>query len=312
MDQKDNHLDDTLETTMLEETIVEPVDKPEISDNKPQGNKPKFPNIMDLLALLGVFFVMNVVAAFLSNIIVPNAEENMGKMLFFAYLISFGGTLLFAVPYSYFRSDKQIKPIRLSLKGLNMATILWGFILMFSLGVVLEPLTNSFDSSYLAQLNNIMASGNWMLVSAVVLAPILEEMLFRGVVQGSVTKRFGPVVGIIVSALVFGIVHINPIQVVGAFSIGLVLGYIYHRTKTLWSVIILHFLNNAFSYFMWMIGGQQIITMREIFTSDKVYNVVYIAAAAVSLVSFVLLFTVLSRKPKTEQEPKQELDNKAV
>ena len=76
--------------------------------------------------------------------------------------------------------------------------------------------------------------------------PLLEEVLFRGAIQGLLMRYFGrPWLAIILSALVFGIFHMNPVQIVYATLLGIVLGWIYYRTGSLLSVIVGHVLNNS-------------------------------------------------------------------
>ena len=81
-----------------------------------------------------------------------------------------------------------------------------------------------------------------------VLAPVLEEVLFRGAIQGALMRFYGrPWPAIITAALVFGIFHWNPVQVVCATLLGIVFGWIYYRTGSLLSVIVGHVLNNSFA-----------------------------------------------------------------
>lgn len=76
--------------------------------------------------------------------------------------------------------------------------------------------------------------------------PLLEEVLFRGAIQGLLMRYFGrPWLAIILSALVFGIFHMNPVQIVYATLLGIVLGWIYYRTGSLLSVVVGHVLNNS-------------------------------------------------------------------
>jgi membrane protease YdiL (CAAX protease family) len=82
------------------------------------------------------------------------------------------------------------------------------------------------------------------------LAPLLEEVLFRGAIQGILMRHFGkPWPAIIVASLIFGIFHWNPIQAVYATLLGMVLGWIYYRTGSLLSVIVGHVLNNSIAVF---------------------------------------------------------------
>lgn len=77
------------------------------------------------------------------------------------------------------------------------------------------------------------------------LAPLLEEVLFRGAIQGYMMRRYTPWTGIICAALTFGIFHMNPAQSVYATLIGIIFGWIYYRTGNLLSVIVGHVLNNS-------------------------------------------------------------------
>ncbi len=79
-----------------------------------------------------------------------------------------------------------------------------------------------------------------------VLAAVGEEIFFRGILMRVLTKWFGNVhIGIITSTMLFVIIHFQPYKVLPMLLLGLFLGYIYYRTKSLWVPIILHALNNA-------------------------------------------------------------------
>lgn len=79
-----------------------------------------------------------------------------------------------------------------------------------------------------------------------ILAPVLEEVMFRGAIQGYMMRRFNnPWVTILAAALVFGVFHLNPVQVVYATLLGIIFGWIYYRTRSLLSVIVGHVLNNT-------------------------------------------------------------------
>lgn len=82
-------------------------------------------------------------------------------------------------------------------------------------------------------------------------APIIEEIIFRGIIQkGMINNGIKPRNAILVSALIFGIVHFNPWQFIGAFLLGIVLGVVYFKTKSLLMSIFLHFFNNTIAAIM--------------------------------------------------------------
>ena len=90
------------------------------------------------------------------------------------------------------------------------------------------------------------------ILAAIVIAPFGEELLCRGVIQHfalKISRRFW--VANVVQALMFGIMHMNLVQGFYAFFIGLALGWLRHRYKTLWVPIIIHFVIN-FSTSSWL------------------------------------------------------------
>ena len=83
---------------------------------------------------------------------------------------------------------------------------------------------------------------------AVIMAPIFEEIIFRGIIQkGLINNGIKPVKAIWISAILFGLVHGNPWQFVGAVLLGYVLGIVYEKTKSLLLPILLHAFNNLTS-----------------------------------------------------------------
>ena len=114
---------------------------------------------------------------------------------------------------------------------------------MFALNIFVQwfPLENNLTDVFSGLSRNVLG-----IFCLAVLTPLLEEVLFRGAIQGVLMRYFGrPWPAIIVSALVFGVFHWNPIQVVYATLLGIVLGWIYYRTGSLMSVIVGHVLNNT-------------------------------------------------------------------
>lgn len=74
--------------------------------------------------------------------------------------------------------------------------------------------------------------------------PILEEMVYRGIIAGQILIWQGKVAAVIVSSLLFGAMHFNVVQFLYAFLVGLTLAYVYTKTSKLWIVIVAHSLTN--------------------------------------------------------------------
>jgi hypothetical protein len=76
-------------------------------------------------------------------------------------------------------------------------------------------------------------------------APLVEELLFRGLLQNALAKRM-PIWGaIILSSLIFAAVHLQPYAIPGLMSLSIAFGYLYHRTGSLRMNILLHMVNNT-------------------------------------------------------------------
>lgn len=83
-------------------------------------------------------------------------------------------------------------------------------------------------------------------LSIAVLPAILEEVVVRGIVMQPL-RRFGDKFAIVASALIFGIMHGNMVQIPYTIVAGLFMGYLAIATGSLWPSIILHFINNFYS-----------------------------------------------------------------
>ena len=87
-----------------------------------------------------------------------------------------------------------------------------------------------------------------MIVTAVIMAPIFEEIIFRGIIQkGMISNGVKPWKAIVFASIIFGLVHGNPWQFVGAVLLGCVLGLVYYKTKSLLLPMLLHGFNNLCS-----------------------------------------------------------------
>ena len=110
---------------------------------------------------------------------------------------------------------------------------------------ILEELYKLFEDGFQMIFDYKIAA----FIMVCILAPILEEFIFRGLIlRGMLNKGVNPWFAIVFSSFLFGVAHMNPWQFFGAGFIGIMLGFIYWRTQSLLLVIFLHFLNNAIAY----------------------------------------------------------------
>lgn len=80
------------------------------------------------------------------------------------------------------------------------------------------------------------------------IAPIVEELLMRGFILGGLQNRYGLAVSLLVSTILFGLLHFNMVQTLSALVCGLILGLLYIHTGALLYCIAAHSLYNMISY----------------------------------------------------------------
>ncbi len=99
-------------------------------------------------------------------------------------------------------------------------------------------------------------------ISVAVFAALLEELVFRGAIMGSLLK-FGKPFAIVVSSLLFALFHGNMEQIPFAFLVGLGLAFVVIETNSIWTGILIHFLNNFISVcldYLGVLAGEEIQT----------------------------------------------------
>jgi hypothetical protein len=84
-----------------------------------------------------------------------------------------------------------------------------------------------------------------MILLAGILVPIAEELIFRGFLYNFLKERWGVWPGVFISALIFGIIHANVIVGITAFLLGILLAVLYEYSRSLWTSILVHAINNS-------------------------------------------------------------------
>lgn len=138
------------------------------------------------------------------------------------------------------------------------------------------------------RVTELMSGSNWfvMAIATVVVAPLVEEWLFRKQIIGRL-RRYGEKPAIVLSALFFGLFHLNLYQFFYAFGLGLLFGYVYTRTSRLRYSVALHMAINANSAIIGtsMLGRyERIIAKPDLLSHPQTADVLFIVAMALYLV----------------------------
>lgn len=154
-------------------------------------------------------------------------------------------------------------------------TLLW--VALFSLGTIIplsflyEQLGIEMDENT-QQIITSMMKEPWGYVAVGILAPLAEEVVFRGAILrtllGIMSKK-NHWVAIMISAAIFGVVHANLAQFINALLMGLLLGWMYYRTGSLVPGILLHWVNNTMAYVLTNIMPQSDGKLIDLFHGDE-------------------------------------------
>ncbi|MBQ3247711.1 MAG: CPBP family intramembrane metalloprotease [Alistipes sp.] len=212
------------------------------------------------------------------------AAQSLAVIYPIAMTISLAGILL----YRHVRGGTS-KIASFSLAGFDPSRLLGLFILILAVQVVIEPLT-----MLMPEVPDMVGRGFFTLLVSVVFAPIFEEFICRGVILESFREKYGIWAGWICSSLFFGVIHGQVTAMFNASIIGLILGYAYIRSNSIFSAIILHALNNGLALALISFGlGDS--TFRDIIPSTEMYWTVWGIALLITLTGSVIMVRNIHR-----------------
>ncbi|MCY6372744.1 CPBP family intramembrane glutamic endopeptidase [Clostridium ganghwense] len=117
-----------------------------------------------------------------------------------------------------------------------------------------------------------------LILTVAVLAPIFEEVIFRGIILNGMAKRLNTKIAIIISAFLFALVHMNLVQGINAFLLGILLGFIYLKTRSIYLSIFAHFINNSVGI---MIAG----AMEKLaFRNELIFQIIVTIVGAIIMI----------------------------
>lgn len=144
------------------------------------------------------------------------------------------------------KSDASAKGIILAL----CCAVLFYFLLDKCLDPFFEGLFPASQEAYQDSLLSLAAAPVPSFFHVCLLAPVTEEILMRGFALDGLKRTYGAVTALLVSSLLFALLHFNMVQTLSAFICGLILGVLYLRTGSLLCCMIAHGGYNLISFFL--------------------------------------------------------------
>lgn len=242
--------------------------------------------IYPVLIYLGVTVLVSVIATIIVTFIsftkkTINPTDFVEKNIMLLNVIIQLITICIILPIYLYSKKKYYPTYKGKIKISNL--IIYGIALLGISTIssyLLDLLTKVYTPSDggIEAINDVILSGSTItsIISVVILAPIMEELLFRGIILNRALSKGSILRAIIISSFLFGFVHLNIIQGINAFVCGIVIAYLYVKTKSLWPCIIAHMFNNAISCIMMN-------------ASDKMNNIISIILVLISIYPIIKL-----------------------
>ena len=225
-------------------------------------SEPKTAFIIVFLSILSAFLAGGVITWFGMSY-----EESHQKIITFISFIV--GQVLMVVPLIVFLKFKKLPFFHsVRFKVLKYSTI--KPIILFSTGLII--LSDEVDRiiqlfvptpEYVLDLNYLLKPDSFLgtillFTAVVILAPLGEEIIFRGFLQQILEKHWKDITqAILFTALIFSLIHMNPYWFVQIYFLGVILGFLAWKTKSIIAPLILHSLNNSMALFLSSLELQQ-------------------------------------------------------
>jgi membrane protease YdiL (CAAX protease family) len=207
------------------------------------GRNPTQPQIFDEVNWGGTPMLVIVIAYFVISVMVTLLSSTAGA---YAGSLAFITLPLYLVVRTYRRSTGTM--------GFRTPRVKWFLILLPVIPVLLllNELVYEMTERILGQfpldeiLKEIITENPLLMgINTGVVAPIGEEVFFRGFVYTGLRRKYGVRNGILLSSLFFGLTHGIPWQIPYAFAAGVILAAVYEKTGSLYSPILIHIINNS-------------------------------------------------------------------
>ncbi|MEP7133908.1 MAG: type II CAAX endopeptidase family protein [Chloroflexota bacterium] len=135
----------------------------------------------------------------------------------------------------------------LNVVGIGCGLLLGGYIIILLHNAALALFGVNTQGDQIFEIFNQLQSPIWFFVVGAVVAPIVEEIFFRGFLFQGFRAKYGWLPAVLLSSAIFGAAHLDPVSLIPTFVLGCVLAYIYHRSNSVWPGILFHAAINSFS-----------------------------------------------------------------
>lgn len=247
-----------------------------------------YPSIAQSFGITGiVIFVMMIL-----SLVIPTLNEIVGSE---AAALLFQ-VLAMGIPFLIVRSIQKRKVGKKSFSLTRKSKRAIPFLIVAGITLLLGvvgPITDLIplpESMKLAYIKAASQTGVLTFVLMVIAAPILEELIFRGIILDGLLNRYTPATSILISSVLFGIVHLNPWQFFTGLIMGVFIGWVYHKSKSLLAAIVVHASANFSAYLLRFFIDSSTVDRSYIETLGGITNLILVITSALLVISICVYF----------------------
>jgi len=258
-----------------------------------------YPNIGQSFDILGIVILGIFLFFIIENFIF---DKFMGKevSVFFHYTLSIG--ISFWIIYSIRKRKNGNATFNFEIENKRMIPVVIIAAITLFFGIIspiysLIPVPELFKKAIAdaAERNGLFS---FLLI---ITLPVLEELIFRGIMLDGLLKNYSPIKSILISSILFGLVYLDPWQFIDGFFIGVFSGWIYYKTKSLSLAIVINVSVNLTEFLIRRLGDFDFLSINKTLVEsyDSVLNL--LIAIGGSIMVFAVCIYYLNNECKKKE-----------
>ena len=205
--------------------------------------KKYYPNVGQSFGIAGILIAGMIIMSPLTIILYKFVGKDASMLIYYLFAMGIPFWIVYTIrkrktgnaKFNFRIENKRIIPFVI----ISTIALLIGVMYpLAELMMVLIPMPEMLKESFAMNPNLII------FLMIVVSAPILEELIFRGIILDGQLNNKSPITAILISSILFAFVHLNPWQFISALFLGVLSGWVYYKTRNISLSIIIHATNN--------------------------------------------------------------------
>ncbi len=259
-----------------------------------------FPSTTQIVKLLGFMTLMTLVISvpvLIIDYFIIEINESLKNLIIYSF-----PSITTAQRYLKKRQLYNSDDYRLRIKKVDRWIFTQIILMSILFVVIIDQITTLIPTPewFIELMNEQVSNDLYSFLTIVIIAPIFEEIIFRGIILDGFLKKFSANKSILLSSLLFAIIHLNPWQGIGAFIAGLFLGWIYFKTQSIIPCIAIHLTNNLISFIATIYISSDSFIISTLTQNNMISTIIFILSALLLFIGMKELDKQLKNQQQTQ------------